>query len=86
MSIEELEAESGRIYDIIADIEAGEPPSLDDVQWMIQRIAELAHLKNLVHGGNRQIKEETKANWRNLNPDVPESYGKKAAIGGGEKD
>ena len=50
------------------------------------RIAELAHLKNLVHGGNRQIKEETKANWRNLNPDVPESYGKKAAIGGGEKD
>lgn len=38
------------------------------------RIAELAHLKNLVHGGNRRIKEETKANWRNLNPDVPESY------------
>lgn len=37
-------------------------------------IAELAHLKNLVHGGNRRIKEETKANWRNLNPDVPESY------------
>lgn len=38
------------------------------------RIAELAHLKNLVHGGNRQIKDEAKANWRNLNPDVPESY------------
>lgn len=41
------------------------------------RVAELKHLKRLVHGGNRIIKEESKANWRNLNPDVPESYGKR---------
>ena len=41
------------------------------------RIAELAHLKNLAHSGNLAIKEEAKAHWRNLNPDVPESYGKR---------
>jgi hypothetical protein len=40
------------------------------------RVAELAHLKRLVHGGPRLIKEESKVNWRNLNPDAPESYGK----------
>lgn len=55
-----------------------QPPEKRDqvTRKLDARIAELAHLKKLVHGGNRIIKEESKANWRNLNPDVPESYGK----------
>ncbi len=54
------------------------PEKRDQVAKRIDaRVAELAHLKKLVHGGNLAIKEEAKAHWRNLNPDVPESYGKR---------
>ena len=54
------------------------PEKRDQVARKIDaRVAELAHLKRLVHGGTRILKEESKANWRNLNPDVPESYGKR---------
>lgn len=53
------------------------PEKRDQVAKRIDgRIAELAHLKMLIHGGNGAIKKESKANWRNLNPDVPESYGR----------
>lgn len=63
------------------------PEKRDQVARRIDgRIAELAHLKRLVNGGNRILKEESKANWRNLNPDVPESYGKGHGGDGDETD
>jgi hypothetical protein len=54
-----------------------QPPEKRDLvaKRIDARVAELAHLKKLVHGG--KIKEEAKAHWRALNPDVPESYGKR---------
>lgn len=56
------------------------PEKRDQVSRRIDaRIAELNHLKQLVHGGNRLIKEESKVHWRYLHPDVPQSY-KKAVI------